>query len=71
MESTAAIVSAITAVFTAIFEWIIGVIPDVVVVFWAAETGLTFIGVLMLLALGVSLFFLILGLIQRFLHFRS
>lgn len=65
------IVSSITAVFTAIFEWIIGVIPDVVAVFYVAETGLTFMGVLCLLALAVSVFFLIMGLIQNFLRFRA
>lgn len=67
----AAIVSAITGVFTEIFTWIISAIPDVVAVFYAAETGLTFLGVLALLALAVSIFFLIMGLIQNFLHFRG
>lgn len=67
----AAIVDAITGVFSAIFSWIIGAIPDVVAVFYVAETGLTFLGVLALLALAVSVFFLIMGLIQNFLHFRG
>lgn len=69
----AEIISSITAVFTAIWEWIIGAIPDVVGVFYTsgAEGGLTFLGVLALMALGISIFFLIMGLIQNFLHFRG
>lgn len=67
---TASVITAITAVFTAIFEWIITAIELVVPVFYGAE-GLTFMGVLALVALGISIFFLILGLIQNFLHFRS
>lgn len=67
---TASVITAITAVFTAIFEWIITAIEAVVPVFYGAE-GLTFLGVLALVALGISIFFLVLGLIQNFLHFRG
>lgn len=68
--TTANIVSAITAVFTAIMDWIITAIESVIPVFYSAE-GLTFLGVLALIALGISIFFLVLGLIQNFLHFRG
>ena len=67
---TASVVSAITAVFTAIIEWVITAITSVVAVFWTGE-ALTFLGVLALLALAISIFFLLMGLIQNFLHFRG
>lgn len=59
--TTANIIGALTAVFDAIMTWIISAIEAVVQVFWVAETGLTFLGVLALVALGISIFFLILG----------
>lgn len=69
--TTANIIGALTAVFDAIFTWLVSAIQAVIPVFWVAGTGLTFIGVLALVALGISIFFLILGLIQNFLHLRS
>ncbi len=67
---TATVISAITAVFTAVMSWIITAINSVVAVFWTGE-ALTFLGVLALIALGISIFFLLVGLIQNFLHLRG
>lgn len=67
---TATVISAITAVFTAVISWIITAIQSVVAVFWTGE-ALTFLGVLALIALGISIFFLFMGLIQNFLHLRG
>lgn len=70
-----AIITALTSVFSAVFDWIVEAIPDVIAVFWTTGTGgtgeLTFLGVLALIALAVSIFFLLLGLIQNFLHLRG
>lgn len=69
-----AIITAMTAVFTAVFEWIMGAISAVIPVFWNATEGggeLTFLGVLALIALAISIFFLLVGLIQNFLHLRG
>lgn len=63
-----------TAVFSAIFDWMIDAIPSVIAVFWtegASGGELTFLGVLALIALAISIFFLLLGLIQNFLHLRG
>lgn len=68
--STATIISAITAVFTAVMEWVITAIQAVVAVFWTGE-ALTFLGVLALVALAISIFFLLMGVIQNFLHLRG
>ena len=67
---TAQIVKAITDVFEAVMGWIITAINQVVAVFWTGE-ALTFLGVLALIALAISIFFLLMGLIQNFLHLRG
>ena len=65
------VITSITQVWAAISGWIVNTIPDIVNVFYNAESGLTFLGTLSVLALGVSVFFLLMGLIQRFLHLRG
>lgn len=67
---TATVISAITAVFTAVMQWIITAINSVIAVFWTGE-ALTFLGVLALIALAISIFFLLIGLVQNFLHLRG
>ena len=67
---TATVISAITAVFTAVMQWIITAIQSVIAVFWTGE-ALTFLGVLALIALAISIFFLLVGLVQNFLHLRG
>lgn len=65
------VITAITEVFSAIGEWIVSAIAEFVPIFYVAETGLTFLGVLCVASLGVSMIFLLIGIIQRFLKFRS
>ena len=65
------VVSAITGVFTAMASWITTIIPSVVAVFYNETDGLTFLGTLAVIALSVSVFFLLMGLVQNFLHFRG
>ena len=66
------VVTAITGVFTEIANWISTTIPSITEVFYDAEAGsLTFLGVLAVVALGISIFFLLMGLVQNFLHFRG
>lgn len=64
-----AILTAITEVFTAISEWIVGAVSGVMPMFYVAETGLTFLGVLAVAGLAFSVVFLLIGIVQRFLHF--
>lgn len=67
--------NAIFAIFTGVGEWIIGSLTDLMVIFWTpgADGGgeLTFLGVLAVAGLAFSVIFLIIGIIQRFLHFRG
>lgn len=65
------IVSSITGVFQSIAEWIVSMLPSISKIFYDAETGLTFLGTLSIVGLGISIFFLLMGLIQNFLHLRG
>ena len=63
------IVTAILAVFSSIGAWISTELPTYMSMFYSAETGLTFLGTLAVVGLGFSVIFLLIGIIQRFLHF--
>lgn len=69
------LVTSIFEIFTAIGEWIVSAFTQVQAIFWTVgETGagsLTFLGSLMVISVGIGLIFLIIGVIQRFLHLRS
>ena len=65
------VIEQVTSVFTALADWIVKTIPNVVTVFYSAESGLTFLGTLAVCGLAISVFFLLMGLIQNFLHFRG
>ena len=72
----AGIITSMTTVFDAVFTWIKSAITSVVSVFYTAGSGetagqLTFLGVLAIVALSISIFFLLVGLIQNFLHLRG
>lgn len=70
------IITAMTSVFSAVFTWILTAINSVIPLFWTAGAGdtsgsLTFLGVLSIIGLAISIFFLLVGLIQNFLHLRG
>lgn len=65
------VITSITAVFTAIMEWISDALTVITPIFYGAETGLTFLGTLTVMGLGISIFFLLVGVISNFLHFRG
>lgn len=65
------VLEAILAVFMAVGEWIGGAVTALIPMFYVAETGLTFLGVLAVAGLAISVTFLLIGLIQNFLHFRG
>lgn len=68
---TESVLMAILAVFTAIGEWIVDTIPSFFPLFYTAESGLTFMGVLAVAGLAFSVVFLLIGIVQRFVHFRG
>lgn len=65
------VLDSILGVFTAVGEWISTAVNNLVPMFYVAETGLTFLGVLAVAGLAFSVVFLIIGIIQNFLHFRG
>lgn len=67
---TSSVITALTAVFDAVMSWLATAIESVIPIFYGTE-GLTFLGVLALVGLAISVFFLIVGLIQNFLHLRG
>lgn len=67
---SATLISAITAVFTAIGDWIVIALETLQTIFWA-EGALTFMGVLAVCGLAFSVIFLLVSIIQNFLHFRG
>lgn len=69
------VLTAIFAVFTAVGEWITTALTALIPIFWTAgENGagsLTFLGTLAVVGLGISVIFLVISVIQAFLHFRG
>lgn len=65
------VLTSITEVFTAVITWIISGVNAVIPMFYSTTDGLTFMGVLAVCGLAFSVAFLLIGIIQRFLHFRG
>ena len=66
------ILNAILADFSDIGTWLIDQLASMQDIFWSSSTGsLTFLGVLAVCGLGFSVIFLVIGIIQKFLHFRG
>lgn len=66
------VLDKILEVFTSIGTWIGKAVTDLIPMFWNTESStLTFLGVLAVAGLSFSVVFLIIGLIQNFLHFRG
>lgn len=65
------ILESILGVFSSVGEWISGAVTDIMPMFYTAESGLTLLGVLGVASLAFSVIFLVIGIIQNFLHFRG
>lgn len=65
------ILGAILGVFNEVATWLVSALNTLMGVFYNAETGLTVMGVLGVSSLAIAVIFLVLGVIQNFLRFRS
>lgn len=65
------VIAAITGIWTKIIAWLTSAITAIIPIFYDGSSGLTFMGVLAVCGLGFSVIFLVIGLIQNFLHFRG
>ncbi len=71
-----ALVTAITGVFGEVGEWIVSFLQSLIPLFWtegAGETAgkLTFFGILAVIGLAISVFFLLMRVVENFIHLRS
>lgn len=58
------VISAIMDVFSSILAWFTEAFESVTALFYNAETGLTFVGVVSVLTLGIAVFTLVIGWIR-------
>lgn len=65
------VLSAILNVFDEVSEWIVTAFQNMTPIFYNAETGLSFMGVLAVAGLSISVILLIIGIVQRFLKFGA
>lgn len=65
------VLTSILEVFMAVAEWIGSAILALIPIFWSAETGLTFIGVLSVASLAFAIIFLVIHTITKFIQFRA
>lgn len=67
--ATNSILNAILALWTVVMQWFGNAFDNLIPIFYSADTGLTFIGILAVAGTAVSVCFLFLGLIQKWLNF--
>ena len=65
------VISSITGVFSAVSDWVVKGLQSLIPVFYSSESGLTFFGTMSVVALGISIFFLLLRVVQNFIHLRG
>lgn len=65
-----AVLTSILSVFSSVGTWIAEAVNDLIPMFYGTD-GLTFLGVLAVAGLAFSVIFLVIGVIQNFLHFRG
>lgn len=61
------VLDTVLNVFTSVGEWFAETVPTFYSLFYDAESGLTFIGVLSVIAVGIAIILLIFNLINSFL----
>lgn len=65
------VLNSVLEVFSGVGDWIVETIPSLMPLFYTAESGLTFMGVLAVAGLAFSVVFMLVGIVQNFLHFRG
>lgn len=65
------VLESVLDVFESISTWMVTAFQSITPMFYATETGLTFLGVLAVAGLAISVILMIIGIVQGFLHFRG
>ena len=63
------VLESVLGVFESVSEWMVTAFQNVTPMFYVAETGLTFLGVLAVAGLAVGLCLLIIAVVTKFLRF--
>jgi hypothetical protein len=71
MSSGSGLAEDIFELFQSIIEWMVNFFGVFVGLFWTSAGGLTVLGVLAVIALGISIFFLIFAVVTNFFKFRG
>lgn len=64
------LIGSIGEVWEALMDILMGFVTDVQPLFYSAETGLTFVGTLSIVAVGIAVILLIVNIVRSFLHLR-
>lgn len=64
------VVASIFAVFTEILNWFTTTLGSVGDIFYTAETGLTFIGTLSVIGLGIGVVLLVVNMLKSLIRFK-
>lgn len=64
------VIGAITSVFTAVGEWFSTALGGFVDIFYVEETGITFLGTVALVGLGISITMLLINIVKSFIKFK-
>lgn len=65
------VIESVLTVLTAIAGWFVDAITDMLAIFYTTEGGLTVLGVLATVGVGIGIILLVCGLIQRFFSLRA
>ena len=70
------LITAITGVFGGVGNWIVTFLQSLIPLFWTEGSGdkagsLTFFGILAVIGLAISVFFLLMRVVENFIHLRS
>lgn len=64
-------ITAITEVWLSLTEYLVDLFPNITALFYVADTGLTFVGILAVIMAGISIALLVFNLIRSFLPMRG
>lgn len=60
------VIAGFVEVWNAIVTFLVGLFPQLLSLFWVAESGLTFVGVMAVVMAGIGLILLVFNLIRSF-----
>lgn len=65
------VTSSILSVFSALVTWFVETLGDVTALFYVAETGLTFIGTITVIGVGIAVTLMVIAMIRSLLRLKN